>query len=418
MRHRVITPLACLLFLLLLNSGVQAQGVQPGQGRAAKAEKAKVTIVDFNPVVNGVAPGYGPNCYVQPDGEWCYGAAYLGGQGSMYGSLYKVRPDGSGLETIYSFDIVHGWAPGPSPVLDPSGTRLYGTTSQGGQNGIGVVYAFSLADRKMSTLATFAGPSGSCSWSHMLLGNTLYGLAGQGGAHGYGTIWAVDASGSSTLKVLHDFSGGPSDVATAFSTPLTYNPRDGLLYGMAFTAGTNGLGGIFSIRPDGSEYRLRASFSEATGDRPQLGELALDPSTELLYGAGWMGGQNNLGTLFVFNPADDTITPLLSLTEQTGTKPYSAPAISKSGRWIYMVTWQGGSDDVTPVGRGYGTILVIKKDGSDWRVLYQFTKKSGGLSWATPELNQDGSRLIATTVVGGKYGVGTLVSLEIPAQFQ
>lgn len=116
-----------------------------------------------------------------------------------------------------------------------------GCTSQGGKYGSGLIYAFDIVNETMTTLAAFDGAGGSTPQaSPIQVGDTIYGIAGQAGAYGYGVVWSMELGGNSTsITVLHNFEGGKEDTATPFG-PLTYNPSDNKLYGMAFTAVSQG----------------------------------------------------------------------------------------------------------------------------------------------------------------------------------
>jgi len=217
--------------------------------------------------------------------------------------------------------------------------------------------------------------------------------------------------------VLRNFAGGTADTAMPFGS-LTYNPADGLLYGSAFSLAENGMGGIFSLKPDGSHYQLRASFTPESGGVPQMGAMVRDPATGIFYGSGWVGGANKLGTIFAFDPSTNGLSAVFSFTQATGVQPYEGPILSSSGNWIYVVTWYGGSSANNVMGKGYGTILAVKKDGSDSKVLYKFNKTSGGLGFSSASLSADGSTLITTTGVGAKYGAGAIVSINIPAKYR
>lgn len=383
------------------------------------------TIVPFNMVFTGAAPSSAPNCYPAVPGgtgvldeEWCYGATYMGGKKGAVGSLYRVKPDGSRFKTLFAFNGFNGLFPSQSPVLSPDRQHLYGDTSQGGSQGSGLIFDYNLATGQITNLNSFTGKEGSTPQGPpILLNGILYGLAGQGGTSGYGVIWSLNPAQPGSYTVLHNFAGGTNDTATPFSS-LTYNPADGLLYGSAFSLAKNGLGAIFSLKPDGSDYQIRASFTPESGGAPQMGAMVRDPATGILYGSGWVGGANKLGTLFAFDPSTNGLSAVFSFTQDTGVQPYEGPVLSSSGNWIYVVTWYGGSSAQNAFGKGYGTILAIKKDGSDSKVLYKFNKASGGIQFSSASLSADGTHLITTTGVGSKYGVGAIVSIKIPAQYR
>lgn len=381
---------------------------------SAPAAHAAIVVTPFNGI-DGAAPTAAPNCYsasqVYTGKATCFGGTYMGGNsnGGGYGTLYQIKPNGKGRSTVYSFDVLNGLTPSQSPILLSDKQTLAFTTSQGGDAGSGVIGTFDLKTKQVKVLASFTGPGGSTPQAPPIqVGNTLYGVAGQGGAHGYGVIWSLSLSGASGVKVLHSFVGGKSDVATPFGA-LTYNPADGLLYGMAFAQAANSMGGIFSIKPSGADYKLRTSLTPTTGGVPQMGALVL--SNGIFYGNGWMGGSKGLGTVFSFNPATNQTTALWNYTKKTGSQPYNSLAVSKSGKWLYAVTWQNGSAK-------QGTIVALAKDGSTWKLLKTLDSTTGGQSSAGASLSPNGKRLITGLSSGGANHVGTTLSLPIPADYR
>lgn len=254
----------------------------------------------------------------------------------MPACVAQIDPSGTSVRTIYSFNVVKGLTPSQGPILLSDKRTLVGTTSQGGSSGSGLIYAYDLPNCTMSTLASFTGPGGSTPQAPPIeVDGVLYGIAGQGGAYGYGVVWSLVSGG--TIKVLHSFQGGANDTATPFGA-LTFNPADGLLYGMGFTAGANGLGGIFSLRRDGSGYTLRASLTQETGGAPQMGALVIGRDGGM-FGNSWAGGAGGAGALFRFDPRTSALSTVFSYNATTGTQPYNGVAESPSGRWLYAVAW-------------------------------------------------------------------------------
>lgn len=376
----------------------------------ATAADARTKVIAMNGK-NGNAPTSAPSCIAQSSGpDWCYGTTYLGGADN-YGSLYKVHPNGSKHTILANFVGNNGLTPSQQPVFSADGNFLFGTTSQAGSAGSGTIYQYDMTTGVLATIGSFTGKTGTTPQAPpILVGDILYGVTGQSGANGVGTIWAFDSKNHAAgVKVLHHFEGGKTDVATPFGA-LTFNPQDGLLYGMAFNGAANDQGGIFSIRPDGSNYTLRASFSQATGGAPQMGALLL-ASDGYMYGNGWMGGANNDGTIFKFDPATSSITPIFNYTNETGTMPYGGVSESPSGSWLYAATWKGGKN-------GIGTLVAVKKDGSESKVLINFNKNTGGLSTGGVTLDSTGKYIMAVGTAKGKHNIGTLISVEIPKSVQ
>jgi uncharacterized repeat protein (TIGR03803 family) len=349
---------------------------------------------------NGSFFPYSPNC--SPD--WCYGTSWFGGTLNA-GTIYRVKPDGTNFSVVGNFEVANGLQPSQAPAISPDGTTLYGTTSQGGDAGSGVVYQADTTTGAITVLDSFTGPNGSTPQAPpIIVGDNLFGVAGQGGKHSRGVVWTMPRSGGE-ITVLHSFTGGKKDVATPFGA-LLLNPHDGMLYGMAFAQAANGFGGIFKVNPVTHSYKLVASFTEATGGVPQTGALVVGPD-KALYGNGWALGKNGVGTVFRFVPKTNKIRAVFDYTPTSGTQPYSGVVFSPSGKWMYSLTWKGGKYEG-------GTLLAIKADGSGYRILKQFGPKTGLNNGAAPTITADGKRLLFTQN-GGKYPLGVLYSMPIPA---
>lgn len=349
---------------------------------------------------NGSFLPYSPNC----GSDWCYGTSWFGGSLNM-GTIYRVKPDGTNFSVLGNFEGANGLQPSQAPAISPDGTTLYGTTSQGGDSGSGVIYQADTATGVITALASFTGPNGSTPQAPpIIVGDSLFGVAGQGGKNSRGVVWTMPRAGG-TITVIHSFTGGTKDVATPFGA-LMINPSDGMLYGMAFAQAANGLGGIFRVDPVAKSYKLLASFTKETGGVPQTGALVVGPD-KALYGNGWALGPDGAGSVFRFSPKTNTIKAAFSYTPTTGTQPYSGVVFSPSGTWMYSLTWKGGQ-------YGGGTLIAIKADGSASKVLKQFSAKTGLNNTAAPTISPDGTRLLFAQN-GGKYPLGILYSMVIPA---
>jgi uncharacterized repeat protein (TIGR03803 family) len=349
---------------------------------------------------NGMGLPYSPNC----SADWCYGTTWFGGSINM-GTIYRVKPNGTNFSLVGSFFAANGLQPSQAPAISSDGTTLYGTTSQGGDAGSGVIYQANTTTGAITVLDSFTGPNGSTPQAPpIIVGDNLYGVAGQGGQYSRGVVWMLPRSGGE-ITVLHSFTGGTGDVATPFGA-LTLNPNDGMLYGMAFTQAANGIGGIFKVNPGTNSYELVASFTQATSGVPQTGALVVGPD-QALYGNGWAFGKNGAGSVFRFDPVTNQIDAVFSYSPTTGTQPYGGVVFSPSGKWMYSLTWKGGK-------YGGGTLLAIKTDGSDYRILQQFNRKTGLNNSAAPTITADGQRLVFTQN-GGTHPMGVLYSMKIPA---
>jgi uncharacterized repeat protein (TIGR03803 family) len=152
----------------------------------------------------------------------------------------------------------------PENGLTLSGDTLYGTAELGGTNGNGAVFALNTNGTGFTLLHVFAAGTnnaesdftnsdGDSPFSALVLsGNTLYGTTTGGGVNGSGTVFALNTNGTG-FNTLHAFSNRAPDGLGEFTNSDGYGPNNGLiisgntLYGTAAGGGTNGSGTVFSI---------------------------------------------------------------------------------------------------------------------------------------------------------------------------
>lgn len=102
-------------------------------------------------------------------------------------------------------------------------------------------------------------------------------------------------------RIKPDFSG--VELLYEYAKPTGKNPvgklvegADGYLYGVTQTGGMLNYGAIYKVRPDGTDYLMLHAFNNDNGMFPDRG-LALDNAGNL-YGMTWKGGQWRSGALF------------------------------------------------------------------------------------------------------------------------
>jgi len=125
----------------------------------------------------------------------------------------------------------------------------------------------------------------------ILSGNTLYGTVAAGGSSGLGTVFAVNTNGSD-FRILHTFTGG-SDGA---------NPWAGLilsgntLFGTAYGGGISGHGTVFKVDTNGWGFTTLHTFTYGSDGAGPIGGLILTNNT--LYGTANLGGSSGAGIVF------------------------------------------------------------------------------------------------------------------------
>lgn len=190
------------------------------------------------------------------DGTNLYGTTAEGGPGG-WGTVFSCSMDGSQFNVIHSFDGAGGPQYG---LLLLVGNTLYGTTSgantifQVNTDGSGFVtlYTFSALD---SSGCNSDGAVPECGLT--LYSNILYGTTSQGGSNGTGTIFALqvpgitltDSSGNPTLINVQIADGGASkagEEAVGYSDSDEWNiigtplySGDEPAYGSPYFGGTN-----------------------------------------------------------------------------------------------------------------------------------------------------------------------------------
>jgi uncharacterized repeat protein (TIGR03803 family) len=301
-----------------------------------------------------------------------------------------------------------------------SGNILYGTTSYGGTNGTGSVFAVHTNGTGFTTLHSFT-PTSVFNRTNsdgafppppglILSGTALYGTTYYGGSSGNGTVFALNTNGTGFTD-LYVFAGGNDG---AFPTAVLLSGNT--LYGTAGGGGINGAGTVFALGINHTGFTTLHSFADSDGAGPR-GGLILSGNT--LYGTTEFGGGAEAGTVFAINTDGTGFTNLHifaagsgifhGFTNSDGGGPWSTLILS--GNTLYGTTQNGGTN-------GSGTVFAVNTDGRDFTTLYSFTATSGPSSansdGAIPEagLILSGDALYGTATSGGVWGGGTVFSLS------
>lgn len=250
-------------------------------------------------------------------GNTLYGTASAAGTNGS-GALFKLATNGTGFGAFYNFTALDPAAgtnsdgAAPLAALALSGSTVYGTASQGGTTANGTVFSVNTNGSNFTTLYNFTGGSdGAAPASSLLLSSdTLYGTASQGGNDGNGAIFKLQTNGTgftafyefTALDVEGQTNGdGASPVANLI---LSSN----ILYGTAYAGGPSGYGTVFQINTNGSDFDALLSFdSDTNGANPSAGLLLF---SNRLYGATQAGGAGGDGTVFSINLLEITSIPL------------------------------------------------------------------------------------------------------------
>jgi uncharacterized repeat protein (TIGR03803 family) len=165
----------------------------------------------------------------------------------------RTRQERLDLHPQYSGQLQRQqWSrPGGPPLADANGD-LFGTTSDGGTNGVGTVFELvkSGSTYTLNTLASFTGSNGAHPTNSLIAdaNGDLFGTTQGGGANNEGTVFELVKSGSTyTLTTLVSFSGSNGIVPIGGLIA----DANGDLFGTTYGGGANGQGTVFEITNSG-----------------------------------------------------------------------------------------------------------------------------------------------------------------------
>jgi uncharacterized repeat protein (TIGR03803 family) len=248
-------------------------------------------LYDFKSDPDGANPGAS---LIYVNGNF-YGVTWTGGSG--YGTVFEVSATGKEHVT-YTFKGSPDGANPNGSLIAVSGT-LYGTTANGGAKETGTVFAVDPSSGKELWSFSFNGGTEPANPNAGLIDvkSVLYGTSTNGGANGDGTVFAVDPS-THKEKWRYSFKGYPLGA----SPDASLIDVNGTLYGTTYGGGSYcsaGCGTVFAIDPSTRKERLLYSFrSNPDGANP---DASLIDVSGKLYGTTLHGG-SGYGTVFRISP--------------------------------------------------------------------------------------------------------------------
>lgn len=280
------------------------------------------------------ANGSGPAGTLLYDGTYLYGTTKFGGATGIYGTIFKIKPDGTGFTQLLDFNTTsYKW---PNKTLVTDGTFLYGTFYTGGP-GVGNIFKIKLDGTGFALVYNFNGLDGEHPMALIYDGTFLYGMCYTGGVNGIGTVFKVMPDGTGFVKLL-DFAGASNGKHPQGS--LFYDGA--FLYGMTKSGGISDLGSMFKIMPNGTGYVKLLDFTGVNGNRP-YGTLISDGV--FLYGMTNIGGANNYGTIFKIMPDGTSYYRMFDFDGSvSGIEPFGS--LFYDGSFLYGIANAGGANSL------------------------------------------------------------------------
>jgi uncharacterized repeat protein (TIGR03803 family) len=187
---------------------------------------------------------------LDPNLTTLYGMTRRGGEHDL-GVVFKFDTSDSTYSELHDFAGGHDdGATSDHGYVVQSGHHLYGMTTNGGHHNDGVIFKLNIEDQSFQLLHRFGethhdgkNPYGSL----LLVGSKLYGTTANGGDNDLGTVFVINTDGNNYQR-LYSFSGQTNndDGSKPIDNVILVN---GWLYGMTTEGGAHGLGTIFKVNP-------------------------------------------------------------------------------------------------------------------------------------------------------------------------
>lgn len=220
-----------------------------------------------------------------------YGTASSGGTNAA-GTIFKITTNGS-FTVLRSLAATNGTSPRAALMQGLDGS-LYGTMSTGGVNSGGTIFRTTTAGiltllRPLTTTNDGWIPIGGLVQNSA--DSNFFGTTSSGGTNNLGTVFAISPTGN--FSTICKFIGGTNG-ANPQSTPVLGG--DGFLYGSTELGGTAASGTVFKIATNGTLAWQRALNGAGDGGLP--GEGLIAGRDGFFYGTTAAGGTNLGGTIF------------------------------------------------------------------------------------------------------------------------
>jgi uncharacterized repeat protein (TIGR03803 family) len=283
---------------------------------------------------------------VEADNGRLYGLAGSGGANSQ-GTLFEFNLSTNTFTKRIDFNGTNGETPYPGFVKAANG-KLYGMTNGGGTSSVGVIFEYDVTTNTLTKKLDFfydpvtgKSPNGRVPTSNFVLASNglLYGTLSQGGSSGEGVIFEYNTSTNAFTKKI-DFNARPNG---AYVYGGLVRASNGKLYGMTESGGANDEGALFEFDPNGNVYTKRHDFSSTSGNYP-YGSLAAAPNGKL-YGMATNEGSLDYGTLFEFDPTTNAFTKKIDFDNANGRDPQGSLLLASNNKFYGMTNSGGANGD-------------------------------------------------------------------------
>ncbi len=318
-----------------------------------------------------------------------YGMTSEGGSYDSSGSngvIFSYDPATSTYTKLMDFDGTHGKNP-YGGLTQASDGKLYGMTSEGGNNDNGVIFSFDPVTSVYTTLIYFDGTNGSWPKGSLVQASDgkLYGMTYYGGNNDYGVVFSYDPATGELTKLI-DFEYYING----------YNPSgsliqaaDGKLYGMTSYGGSSFEGVIFTYDPAASAYTKLVDFDGTNGAVP-FGSL-VKASDGKLYGMTMQGGSSSYGVAFSYDPATSTYTKLNDFNGDNGSYPWYTSFTEITGNNGIQISIADKSVTEGNLDRKFIAVPVMLNEKSEEIIRVRYTTRNNTAKAGSDYIAQSGT---------------------------
>ena len=325
-----------------------------------------------------------------------YGTTLYGGLNNL-GTLFEYNVATNTLTKKLDFDGVNMGNMIFANVIQASNGKLYGLTNRGGLNDLGVLYEYDYTTETFRKMIDFDGANYGRSPNILVEveNNVLYGTCASGGINNNGTIFEYNIS-TNILTKKFDFAGVTSGSTPILSLMLSSN---GSLYGLTRDGGANMRGVLYEYNINTETFTKKMDLSTEIGGTP--GGRLLEANNGKFYGLTNLGGLNNKGVVFEFDPVTNKYTKKIDFDGVSGSQPNGSFMQATNGK-LYATTRGGGLGNS-------GVLFEYDVQTNFFEKKIDFNYADMGSGFRAGFTKGSSNTLYITSSGGGVYGYGTLL---------
>lgn len=369
-------------------------------------------IFRFDPSNNSVtkvvdlffSAGTGPEgSFIKATNGKLYALLYAGGNNNQ-GTIVEFDPAGNNLSVLHSFSCSSDGCFPYGELFQASNGILYGLTYDGGTNSAGIIFSYNLSNSTFTNIGSLHSTNhGSQPQGGFIAGKDgkLYAMCETGGTNSLGTIISLDINNNSIAKVF-DFNGteyGASPRGNFIKGP------GGDLYGLTYSGGASNKGVLFIYDVDFARNSKKIDFESKLNGSKFFHSLAAAPNG-MLYGITEIEGANNHGTLVRFNPMTKTLTKVLDFNyNSTGGYGRNTMILASNGKFYGTIQYGGAN--------GHGVLFSFDYNNNSFVILKSFNSSTTGRLPISKMVQAPNGKLYGTTSQGGTFDWGTIFEYDI-----